>query len=77
MKTKTSVSLSTNLLRQIDRRAKRIKSNRSEFIECAVSDYLGRLSREELDARDLGIINANVDRLNEEALDTLEYQVPI
>ena len=36
-----------------------------------------RLSKAERDARDIEIINRNADRLNEEALDVLEYQIEL
>lgn len=34
-----------------------------------------RLGRAERDAREIEIINLNIDTLNEEALDVLEYQI--
>jgi metal-responsive CopG/Arc/MetJ family transcriptional regulator len=48
--------------------------NRSEFIETAVRAYIAQLTRDELNARDLQIINQEADRLNEEAADVLAYQ---
>ena len=36
-----------------------------------------RLSKAERDARDLEIINRNADRLNEEAMDVLQYQIEL
>ena len=46
----------------------------SEVIETALRDYVTKENRKELNRRDIEIINANADKLNEEALDTLEYQ---
>jgi predicted DNA-binding antitoxin AbrB/MazE fold protein len=36
-----------------------------------------RLTKHERDAKDLEIINRNADRLNEEALDVLDYQIEL
>ena len=41
-------------------------------VECASA--LARLEREARDRKDLEIINRHADRLNREAMDTLEYQ---
>jgi metal-responsive CopG/Arc/MetJ family transcriptional regulator len=72
----TTVSLPKDLLEQ----ANRIKKDAeiSDVIETALRDYVAKEnrkeSRKELNRRDIEIINANADKLNEEALDTLEYQ---
>jgi metal-responsive CopG/Arc/MetJ family transcriptional regulator len=76
MKIKTSVTLSEELLEQIDRRGEQFK-NRSDFLEIAAKAFLARLERDELNARDLEIINRNADRLNCEAADVLDYQVEL
>ncbi len=36
-----------------------------------------RLSKAERDAKDMEIINRNADRLNEEAMDVLKYQIQL
>jgi len=36
-----------------------------------------RLTKRERDAKDLGIISCNADRLNEEAMDVLNYQIEL
>ena len=36
-----------------------------------------RLSKAESDAREIEIINRNADRLNEEAMDALKYQIEL
>jgi len=36
-----------------------------------------RLSKAERDAREIEIINRNADRLNEEAMDVLSYQIEL
>lgn len=77
MKVKTSVSLSEELLKVVDKRAKRAKTNRSDFIEQAVWTFVGLLIRSEQNARDLAIINRHADRLNAEAEDVLSYQTVV
>jgi metal-responsive CopG/Arc/MetJ family transcriptional regulator len=74
MKVKTSITLSEDLLDAIDKRSGQFK-NRSDFIETAMRVYIERIIREEQNARDLDIINRQADRLNQEAIDVLAYQV--
>lgn len=73
MKTKTSITLSDDVLKAIDKLSGRSK-NRSEFIEKAVRNYVAQMVRRGRNAKDLEIINQNANRLNEEALDVLAYQ---
>ena len=70
MRVKTSVTLPSELLVQIDR----AHSNRSAFVEQAARAHLARLKRIQRDERDAKIINANAKRLNAEAEDVLGYQ---
>jgi len=77
MKVKTSITLSEAILKVVDRRAKQFRVNRSELVETALQAYLDQLVRNEQNARDLTIINANAERLNREAADVLEYQMPL
>ena len=76
MKIKTSVTLSDTLLADIDRHAGK-NANRSEFIEVAVRSYLAALMRKQQNLRDLAIINRRAARLNREARDVLDYQIPL
>ena len=76
MKTKTSITLSDTLLREIDEHAGDFRS-RSEFIEEAVGYFLAHLERRETEQRDLEIINRRAESLNREAEDVLSYQVPV
>ena len=76
MKTKTSITLSDDVLMAIDLYVGEYKS-RSEFIEIAARKYIARLAREEADRRDLELINRHSDSLNAEAEDALKYQVPL
>jgi metal-responsive CopG/Arc/MetJ family transcriptional regulator len=73
MKEKTSVTLSKDVLTQIDRIAGS-RVSRSSFIERVLRRYLRERTRKALHARDLHRINAAVERLNREAEDSLGYQ---
>ncbi|GHU25943.1 hypothetical protein FACS1894164_16300 [Spirochaetia bacterium] len=72
MKTKTSVSLSTELLDRISEIT--TVGNRSDFIEKALWQYLEFIRRQKCNVQDMAIINRNAEQLNTEALDVLEYQ---
>ena len=74
MKIKTSVTLSNELVEAIDVYGQPYK-NRSDFIEAAIWAFIKQIVRDQQNARDIEIINRNADRLNEEALDVLAYQV--
>ena len=76
MKIKTSVTLSGEVLEAIDNYEQDFKS-RSDFLEKAAREYLSYLARKKADERDLSIINANADSLNDEARDVLDWQVPL
>ena len=76
MKVKTSITLSEDLLKAIDEYAGEY-NNRSEFIEEAVRVFITRLIRRQQDAKDLEIINHRADRLNQEAMDVLTFQVDL
>ena len=73
MRTKTSVSLSGELLAEIGRVAGR-DANRSEFLEKAGWDRISLLKRRRREARDARIFKRRARALNSEALDVLEYQ---
>jgi metal-responsive CopG/Arc/MetJ family transcriptional regulator len=75
MKVKTSVTLSQELLEEIDHLPGH--DNRSMFLEMAAWAYLEQLSREERERRDLEILNSRADYLNAEMADVLLYQVPL
>ena len=51
-----------------------VDKNRSALLERAARAYLAHLDRQARDRRDIEIINRNAERLNREAMDTLEYQ---
>lgn len=73
MKEKTSITLSKDLLAQVDRLAGS-KTSRSAFIERILRRYFRDRRLAALHARDLTRINRAADRLNLEAADVLEYQ---
>ena len=70
MRVKTSVTLPKDLLRRLDR----LDKNRSALLERAAMAYLAQIEKQIRDRKDIDIINRNAERLNREALDTLEYQ---
>jgi len=76
MKIKTSITLSEELLQEIDAHVAGFK-NRSDFIEAALKSFIASIVRQEKNAKDLDIINRKAGRLNKEALDALEYQVSL
>jgi metal-responsive CopG/Arc/MetJ family transcriptional regulator len=73
MKIKTSVTLSADLLKAIDRLPGG-KGNRSAVIERAVREHVAAHARRARDERDVRIYEDNSDELNREALDVLSYQ---
>ena len=73
MKEKTSITLSRDVLVQIDRVAGP-KYSRSACIERILRQYLRERARAAVHLRDLQRINAAADRLNAEAFDVLAYQ---
>jgi Arc/MetJ-type ribon-helix-helix transcriptional regulator len=74
MKVKTSITLSEELLEEIDKQTPAYK-NRSVFLEAAARSLLVRLEKAERDAAELERLNRNAAELNREAGDVLEYQV--
>jgi metal-responsive CopG/Arc/MetJ family transcriptional regulator len=76
MKEKTSISLSSDVLAQVDRNAGS-KASRSAFIESVLREYFKAKVRAAINARDLELINANADYLNREMEDVLQYQAPL
>lgn len=76
MKEKTSITLSSDLIKEIDRNAGS-KTSRSAFIEAVMREYFKEKVREAINRRDAELINANADYLNREMEDVLRYQAPI
>ena len=73
MKEKTSITLSKDVITQVDKLAGP-KESRSAFIERVLRKYMHERRRATLNARDLVRINRAADRLNREAAEVLEYQ---
>jgi metal-responsive CopG/Arc/MetJ family transcriptional regulator len=76
MKEKTSITLSSDVLAQVDRNAGS-KASRSAFIESVLREYFKAKVREAINARDLELINAHADYLARESRELDEYQTPI
>ena len=73
MKTKTSITLSQELLYRLDRLIGP-GGNRSAVMEEALSAYLTDRERHRRDALDRKILEANARKLTREARDVLGYQ---
>jgi len=76
MKEKTSITLSSDVLAEVDRNAGS-KASRSAFIEQVLREHFKQKVRDALNARDVELINANADYLNREMEDVLRYQASI
>ena len=76
MKIKTSITLSEDLAREMNRFLGR-SGNRSAFVEEALRHHLAKKTKEMREARDLDILNRRAQKLNREAQDVLSYQVDL
>jgi Arc/MetJ-type ribon-helix-helix transcriptional regulator len=76
MKRKTSITLSEEIVREIDELCGRY-GNRSLLIERAIRDFLTAEAKRKRDFQDIEILNRRADALNKEAKDVLSYQVDI
>lgn len=76
MKEKTSITLSREILRDIDKLSGS-KRSRSAFIENVLLHYLRESARSQRDARELQLINTNAEQLNRDALEGLALQAPV
>lgn len=74
MKAKTSITLSEDIAKAIDRITPK-GGSRSQTIERLLRDGLAKRTRHADDQRELAAINEHVDELNAEAEDVLTYQV--
>ena len=72
MKVKTSITLSEELLTDVDRAAG--SESRSTFIEGVLRGFLRRRALNQEQDRDRQILDRVAEALNEEALDVLQYQ---
>ena len=74
MKTKMSITLSEDLLKEMDQFLGK-SGNRSAFVEEAVREFLVRKAHQMREAKDLEILNRRSKKLNKEAEDVLSYQI--
>ena len=72
MKVKTSVTLSEELLEAISTETD--TENRSALIETAAWEYLTRRRQQTRDRNEAKLIDENVELLNKEARENLEFQ---
>ena len=73
MKAKTSLTLSGDLLKELDRMAGP-KVSRSSFIERILRDFVDQRARQKRLAEEVAAINAHAARLNSEMSDALSFQ---
>ena len=73
MKMKTSVTLSGDILEEIDRLAGP-SGSRSAVIEAVLRRFVRSRKRAQRSAHDIAALNRVSDRLNAEAADVLSYQ---
>jgi metal-responsive CopG/Arc/MetJ family transcriptional regulator len=76
MKKRISVTLSTDLLLQIDRLVG-APGSRSALVERVLKDHFQKMKAASIDQRDIELINANADEFNAEMEDVLRYQADI
>ncbi len=73
MKTKTSLTLSEDLVARIDKLAGP-KISRSAYIEQILQDFVEGRAQARKDARDISAINRQATQLNAEMTDALSFQ---
>jgi metal-responsive CopG/Arc/MetJ family transcriptional regulator len=73
MKAKTSLTLSDDLLRDLDRMAGP-KVSRSSFIESILRDFVEQRARQKRLAQEVAAINQHAEKLNSEMSDALSFQ---
>jgi metal-responsive CopG/Arc/MetJ family transcriptional regulator len=76
MKVKTSITLSEEILKEIDRLSDGY-GNRSTLIETAIREFLAAGKKRKRDRKDIEILNRRADALNKEADEVLRYQVDL
>lgn len=76
MKIKTSITISEDLIKEIDNYLG-LSGNRSALIEQALREFLAVKTHRMREAKDLEILNNRTKTFNEEAADVLSYQVEI
>ena len=74
MKIKTSITLSEDVLNDVDRLCGK-SGNRSILVEEALRAFLAERARKIRDDKDLDLLNRRARKLTKEAKDVLQYQV--
>jgi metal-responsive CopG/Arc/MetJ family transcriptional regulator len=74
MKSKTSLTLSEDLVASIDKLAGR-KMSRSAYIEQILREFVDRRAQARKGAREIAAINRHAAQLNSEMSDALTFQV--
>lgn len=74
MKIRTSITLSKDLLREIDAQVEAQHRSRSAFIEDALRAFLAQADRAALQAREMALLRKHTSALNAEMADIFEYQ---
>jgi metal-responsive CopG/Arc/MetJ family transcriptional regulator len=76
MKVKTSITLSEDVIKRLDRATRR-GENRSQAIERLLRERLQAEARKATDSRDRALIDEHAAELNTEAEDVLTYQAEL
>jgi metal-responsive CopG/Arc/MetJ family transcriptional regulator len=76
MKLKTSLTLSEDLVRELDRMAGP-KVPRSSFIERILRDFVEHRVRQKRLAQEVAAINQHAEKLNSEMSDALQFQARV
>jgi len=76
MKIKTSITLSEEIIREIDELSSQY-GNRSVLIEQAIRDFLAAEAKRRRELQDIEILNRSADAISKEAEGVLSYQVDV
>jgi metal-responsive CopG/Arc/MetJ family transcriptional regulator len=76
MKVEAHIKIEKELLDAVDNLSGG-ENHRSELIEDALQAYMNSVALSDADARDVEIINQHAEELSKEALDVLDYQIPL
>jgi metal-responsive CopG/Arc/MetJ family transcriptional regulator len=73
MRVKTLITLPKDLLLSIDALTDN-NHKRTAVIECALREYVAREKPRSLNTHDMEIINQNIEVINQQVAETLEFQ---
>lgn len=76
MKLKTSITLSEDLVKMLDRIARKGEA-RSKVLERLLREALSARARQERDKRDRDLLNRHAEALNAEVEDALRFQADL